>query len=971
MSGLIPAHWMDRVSESLREHEDRQSSMQGAPPRYEVLSEISRGGMGIVYRAWDPQLGRNVALKVLRPEEGRDAEVHERFQREAKLAAGLHHPHIVQVFDTGTWNGQNYIAMQLIEGTTLDQAKPDRKQALACIRDAARALHFAHEQGIVHRDVKPGNLLVDGTGRVFVSDFGVARLAVVSATITSPGTVVGTPAYMSPEQAQGLPTDARSDVYSLGATLYELVTGRPPIGGTDPLEVIEAVRTRDPEPPRKVAPDLSKNVEAIILGAMERARDERYPSAAKLADDIDRYLKGERPLRRPRGMTYRVRREFVRHPWRSTAAIVLCALLLLAGAFVGYWIRGYVYLHRARQATSSELRKKYFKIAEPWFPEAGQALADIQEEEKKVALEQARQVADQQLQAQRKKDAEDQQKIREERDEDKRRYLINQIDLSARKHLDDGKLEDARKAIDALLTRAPEKYAELLPKLRKAEFNSGIERLAELAFKANESDFAPIYKVLSSSPYELIPDVKVRLSKPVFDLAIALKEKGSLRPALNWFGEAESLGLQEAKLYEQRGLILVKLEQWEPAQRDFNVLRGRNPDATVALPFAELPYQKGRAALLDHRWTEAIGLFADALNINSRHALALHDRGIARFRSLGLAFEALEDDLKKALTCDPTLKPRPDYRDVALAFARAEGEKHWKDEKAEERAAAWTRAVTWLTLIMEKTSPGDPDLLLERSKMWRRQGDLPQALSDALQADRIRSDVESRLTLGIISYLQAHALNKSDAQTQEAITHLDRAGQLAPADPRIPYWRGLCRRSLGPRELDAALKDFLEARELKMGLPHLFVVTAKTRLDIITRDDDKKSWAAPADDATRAITGAELLYEDEYVAALYEQRQIPQSQAVRHLSRDGHLFKAEALNYGSQFGASIDECSAALRNDPQSANAYLWRGYSRFEDKRYKEAQEDFRQVLRLSTHPDEKKNATNWLALCQKYVKD
>src|SRR5882672_10877279 len=140
MSAALPASWLERVAQSLIDHEDRRDSLQNFPPRYEVLDEISRGGMGIVYRAWDPQLGRNVALKVLRPEDGHGAEAHERFQREARMAAGLHHPHIVPVHDTGTWNGQDYIAMQLIEGKTLEQAKPDRRTALACIRDAARAL---------------------------------------------------------------------------------------------------------------------------------------------------------------------------------------------------------------------------------------------------------------------------------------------------------------------------------------------------------------------------------------------------------------------------------------------------------------------------------------------------------------------------------------------------------------------------------------------------------------------------------------------------------------------------------------------------------------------------------------------------------------------------------------------------------------------------------------------------------------
>jgi serine/threonine protein kinase len=275
----------------------------------------------------------------------------------------------VPIFEASTWNGQDYIAMPLLEGKNLAQSKVDRRTALTYIRDAARALHFAHEKGIVHRDIKPSNLMLDESGRVYVADFGIARQSVATASMTTPGTVVGTPAYMSPEQAMGLPVDARSDVYSLGATLYELLTGKPPFDG-EPLAVIEAVRTREPETARRLVQNLSKNVDAILTGAMERRPQDRYPTAAALAEDIDRYLEGERPMRRPRGLSYRVQREFVRHPWRSGATIVLGLLLVLAGVLLGYFIRAWTYREKAKQTSDRTLKMRFLVIAAPFFADA-------------------------------------------------------------------------------------------------------------------------------------------------------------------------------------------------------------------------------------------------------------------------------------------------------------------------------------------------------------------------------------------------------------------------------------------------------------------------------------------------------------------------------------------------------------------------------------------------------------------------
>jgi tetratricopeptide (TPR) repeat protein len=970
MSGSIPAHWLDRVSESLREHEDRQSSLQGAPPRYEVLSEISRGGMGIVYRAWDPQLGRNVALKVLRSEEGKDAQVHERFQREAKLAAGLHHPHIVQIFDTGTWNGQDYIAMQLIEGTTLDQAKPDRRQALACIRDAARGLHYAHEQGIVHRDVKPGNLLIDGTGRVFVSDFGVARQAVVSATITSPGTVVGTPAYMSPEQAQGLPTDARSDVYSLGATLYELVTGRPPVAGRDPLEVVEAVRTRDPAPPRTVAPDLSKNVEAIILGAMERVREERYASAAELADDIDRYLRGERPLRRSRGMTYRVRREFVRHPWRSTAAIVLCALLLLAGVFLGYWIRGYLSLNRGLNATDREERKRNLTVAAFYFESARNELANIREEEQREAVaterrrhEEERRQREAQIRADNERKQRENQanieQLNKNADQAQRQSWIAQVIADFLNALTERSLLIARASMEALKDKEPGKYQELLPKLRKLEFDTGLEELRALAATADRPAFEIQYAELQNPVFASQPDLHARLSDPVFRLAITLKGKKELREAVNLFDDAERLGVHDVQLYEQRGLALLELENWARAQHDFDDLLGHTPGRTdYPREFAVLSHRRGQQAAVERKWTEAIKEFTVALRIDSDRAAAYHDRGLARFRSNGQAREALEQELKVALSRDPKLVPDAQYGEVVLAFVRAQVERYWKAEEAREREAAWREALSWLTLIRKKG--GDSRALaLEQARMHRRLKEYDAALEELRG---LPEEVDALRLRGQIRYAKAFNRGKDSRELSESLGSLDQAVRLNPKDPLSLYWRGTCRHVL--RDLPGACEDLKAARDLGLDSADLHHQLSRAHLDL-------KEYSSTVEQASSALERAESFTEEEYVSNVCEDRGLSRSAGIKLLERDTLFWRAMARVYLGEFRNCYDDCTRVIGLDPQFGKAYILRGDAACRDKRHQEAQADYASALSTAVSKEDKDAASQRKDNCAKHQKE
>jgi serine/threonine protein kinase len=355
--------------------------------KYKIVKLLAQGAMAKVFLAKDMVLEREVAIKTMIAGDDASEEAIARFMSEAKSAGRLKHPSIISVYEVGQSRSLYYMVMDYIKGKTLKElillGGESDKRIAEIMRDTAQALHYAHERGIIHRDIKPANIMLDEEGVIHLMDFGLARDLETDYSITQSGEIIGTPAYLNPEQAGGhsKEVDARSDIYSLGAVMYEFLTGRTPVDGTTVMEFIQNVLEKDPAQPSQLTPHVNKELETICLKAMFKEPGRRYQTAEEMADDLQRFIDDEPIAARPASIIYRTTK-FVKK--NTIAVLVVSIIVLTASGIGGYFYKEHVETVRAKTAAEEIKREEERKRR---LEERKRHQAEQEAEEKKAQME--------------------------------------------------------------------------------------------------------------------------------------------------------------------------------------------------------------------------------------------------------------------------------------------------------------------------------------------------------------------------------------------------------------------------------------------------------------------------------------------------------------------------------------------------------------------------------------------------------
>ena len=474
---------------------------------YILLETIARGGMGIVFRARHKSLGRLVALKMILGGDLATEEDRRRFRHETGAIAQLDHPNIVPIYEAGEHRGHCYYAMKLIEGGGLDrrlgESRGDPRPVVRLMVDVARAVHHAHQRGILHRDLKPSNILIDDEARPYVADFGLSkRLETDAADSTRTGLVLGTPSYMAPEQATGRrdAVTTATDVYGLGAVLYALLSGRPPFRGESILETMELVRLREPDPPSNPGGSIDRDLQTICLTCLRKEPGRRYGTAAALADDLEQWLAGEPIAARPMGRAERVGRWIRREPLSAglVGLVVLLVTLGVAGLIVSN-----VLIARERDEARTQRR---------------------------IALEQSRHAADQHRRA-------------------------------------DERSRQARRAVDEMYTQVAERWLYDQPKLTDVQRDFLEKALTFYEALSRDDADDPSVEVDRARALARVAWIRLRLGRPETDAAALHRPVEILRALCDRYPRRDDYRKELAEAYSDLGAQFSEQRRWGEANQ--------------------------------------------------------------------------------------------------------------------------------------------------------------------------------------------------------------------------------------------------------------------------------------------------------------------------------------------------------------------------------------------------------------------